>query len=32
MAAGSGIVCAYAVCALLVIGYAYLNLRRLEER
>jgi hypothetical protein len=32
MAAGSGIVCAYAVCALFVIGYAYLNLRRLEER
>jgi hypothetical protein len=27
MAAGSGIVCAYAVCALFVIGYAYLRLR-----
>ena len=27
MAAGSGLVCAYAVCALLVIGYAYCRLR-----
>jgi len=30
MAAGSGIVCAYAVCVLCVIGYAYLYLARSE--
>ncbi len=28
MAAGSGLVCAYAVCVLFVIGYAYLYLAR----
>ena len=31
MAAGSGIVCAYALCVLLVIGYAYLYLRHGEH-
>jgi hypothetical protein len=31
MAAGSGIVCAYAICVLLVIGYAYLYLRHGER-
>ena len=31
MAAGSGILCAYAVCVLFVIGYAYLCLRQLDR-
>jgi len=31
MAAGSGLVCAGAICALLVIGYAYLYLCRAEQ-
>lgn len=31
MAAGSGVICAGAVCALLVIGYAYLHLWRGAE-
>lgn len=30
-AAGSGLLCAYAACALLVIGYAYLSLTHLEH-
>ena len=32
MAAGSGLVCVLAVCALLVIGYAYLYLCRAAQR
>lgn len=31
MAAGSGLICAYALCALCVIGYAYLSLGQLER-
>jgi hypothetical protein len=31
MAAGSGLVCAYAVCVVLVIGYAYCYLRLAER-
>ena len=31
MAAGSGLICAWAVCALVVIGYAYLYLGRAAE-
>ena len=31
MAAGSGIVCAYGVCVLFVIGYAYLRLLQLDR-
>lgn len=31
MAAGSGLICAWAVCALLVIGYAYLYLCRAAQ-
>ena len=31
MAAGSGVICAWAVCALLVIGYAYLYLCRAAQ-
>jgi hypothetical protein len=31
MAAGSGLICAYAICAVLTIGYAYLCLGRLSR-
>ena len=31
MAAGSGLVCAYGLCALFVIGYAYLSLSQLDR-
>ena len=31
MAAGSGIVCAYAICVLFVLGYAYLYLARVRR-